>query len=65
MAEDTPAPLRRHRAAVYISERDRAALAAGTCPSWEEPADVRERPEEASASGPNDRRLLDDVPPHY
>ncbi|MDU0968972.1 MAG: toxin [Actinomycetaceae bacterium] len=57
-----------HRAAVYISRRDREAMAAGKQTSWEETADVSERREQASSmspAGPNDRRLLDDVPPHY
>lgn len=53
------------RAAIYLSQRDRDALAAGKQPSWEESADVVDRAEPPRAAGPNDRRLLEDVPPHY
>ncbi len=55
------------RRVVYISETDRSLLAHGEAPSWQQPG----YPIECSDGNlerfdrGNDRRLLEEVPPHW
>lgn len=61
-------PIKRmHQAAVYLSQQDREALAQGKLTSWQTPPDVMpdhdQKPE--PMGGENDRRLIEDIPPHY
>lgn len=61
---------KRRRVATFVSEVDRKLIAHGVAPSWED----RVRPDDRRAGsfadspdrgdGANDRRLLDNVPPH-
>lgn len=67
MSEDSRPTRVRHAPAVYLSEQDREALAAGKQPSWCEHADVnedRERPDSAGLSA-RDREMIENVPPHW
>lgn len=70
MTEGAPTPKRRRRLAVYVSEVDRALLDKGLAPSWEDrvtEADFRPgsmRDSSDRGDGANDRRLLENVPPH-
>ncbi len=58
----------RRRRAVMVSEVDKRLIAAGLPPSWEEPVSDRDlRDADAGEGGgnvSNDKRLLEDVPPH-
>lgn len=62
---------RARRVATYVSEVDRRLIAQGIAPSWEDrvreedawPGSMRDAPDRGD--GANDRRLLDDVPPHW
>ncbi|UNX55448.1 hypothetical protein MF406_04055 [Georgenia sp. TF02-10] len=61
---------RRHRRVVALSEVDRRRLDSGEIASAEEAlhggdAAPDERDAPAAARGPNDDRLLRDVPPHW
>lgn len=66
-----PGGKKRRRVAVHISEVDQRLIDQGIAPSWEdtvEEADLRpgsmaDSPDRGD--GANDRRLLDDVPPHW
>lgn len=61
---------KRRRVATFVSDVDRKLIAHGVVPSWED----RVRPDDRRAGsfadspdrgdGANDRRLLDNVPPH-
>lgn len=61
---------KRRRVATFVSDVDRELIAHGVAPSWED----RVRPDDRRAGsfadspdrgdGANDRRLLDNVPPH-
>lgn len=61
---------KRRRVATFVSDVDRKLIAHGVAPSWED----RVRPDDRRAGsfadspdrgdGANDRRLLDNVPPH-
>lgn len=60
---------RRHRRVERVSEVDRRLVEKGLPPSWEEkvdPDDVAAEtgPRDDRGDGANDRRLLDNVPPH-
>jgi hypothetical protein len=70
-AAEQPRPRRRHRRVVALSDVDRRRLEAGEIANPVEalhtgdagPVEVSGTPE--SGEGPNDARLLRDVPPHW
>lgn len=61
---------RRRRVATFVSEVDQRLIDRGIAPSWEDrvsdadirPGSMRDSPDRGD--GANDRRLLDNVPPH-
>lgn len=61
---------KRRRVATFVSEVDRKLIAHGVAPSWEDRVRLDDRRAGSFADSPdrgdgaNDRRLLDNVPPH-
>lgn len=69
-AADQPARKKRRRVATYVSDVDRRLIEHGVAPSWEDrvtDGDFRTgsmRDSSDRGDGANDRRLLENVPPH-
>ena len=69
-AVDRPARKKRRRVATYVSDVDRRLIEHGVAPSWEDrvtdgdrrPGSMRDSSDRGD--GANDRRLLENVPPH-
>ncbi|WP_022867478.1 hypothetical protein [Schaalia vaccimaxillae] len=65
------APKKKRRVATYVSPVDRDLLDKGLPPSWEDRVRAEDtRPGSMADSadrgdGANDRRLIDNVPPHF
>lgn len=69
MSESADSARKPRRRAVKLSDVDEERLRRGDTPTWLEPARLSEAPETRPASSaglsPDERRLLEDVPPHW